>query len=1283
MALDDPAFPQSACLIPISVDAVVFKSSRSHHDHQILPPLADFSKLPGAGDPREFVSRALITPEFQAARSETRIGVHLHWMLPDAVRRTLHFDKTVARFPAAPNRWLVERMRRGEREQAWIIESDFISKMPAQPDHPTVPLLDDAAHPFRYIGRRLTLTAWQDEAERGDYWRDPVSGASLLSAVGYGDPAFAAFYPNCSTVFGFHDDNEKVLDHLGDISYQVSGWYNDARDDVLIRHRRAYDTMTSEDYAAQAARDLRLLMPDGDEAVTSLCRGSLIFQPDGSHTKRDITMVGLGNTGSEALAACLAHDLIKGLDVSAKTRAEETMQAIILDGDMRDVAIDLGAKFDQARHASGFDATDAGILWSIDALSKQNEVHTDDPQAVMPSEFAPGLAALQRVQTQFNAAQVHIEKLRAELYADWYEYQKALYASADDDGPVITSDPGSEVLQSDPDGDVEDSTPGGLTGAADALDAGQLKAHILRVHTKLERLINEQGELRFDLGATGKFVQSVSGSDASRAAKVAQAAAVVLVQIEANNANAALTELTQDDLKYRPVSYGLNKISAPRYWQAKNPVLVLGGPGARGKIHDVRDENGLSQCRIVPCPDGIAAHVTAGVGHSDIERASNIWRQQPWYPIMMEWAVDVFPAARDFAYGPDFISRSCGLDPDKVELTSDLADGVRTDEGASNERHYFTGTTVVTQHPRTMLRHQFETYLKSAIERDFEKVLRADGQVEFSKVQEQLLASIGVDPSTQNSSLDEQIIGNIEALVSQYVFHTPVDAIEHIKAAYTRLISDDFVILSQSLGGFNHAMLQHSQVLQLPVMDPNIDDSGFAQTTERLVAGHETAAPNSQSAFMPIRAGTIALDRLRVIDRFGQSRMVDMSDENQDPLITPAHIQRGKHKEHHVVLPPRLSQEARLHFRWLDAVSEDPGLEANDASSPVCGWVIPNFLDNTLDVHDANGAALGAITSSDHKGAVGGWRIAPGAAEPVAPDSIENPHLRRLVGEIISTIEKEPSYLNGLVQTCGSALQHINPVGFTQHKSAALLFGRPIAVVRACLSLELKGAPAVDRSVTALTSDIAAENTDAARTTLGFEDVNFPLRLGEFEQLNDGLVGYWQEFMDSGGQVSYSDHMLYAPQSSAPSSNHIEGRHNGKAAHLDLTVRAEPHYVTMLMDPRGEVHATTGILPTKALSIPLPQYADALEAIEVTFEIFPVLSDKDNLHLPLGPETTSSWSWIAKTGDGTWTQTGRDPEADPRIHPASEEAQFGTLQKLQDGWLKLQPISKKHKEPKQ
>ena len=45
-----------------------------------------------------------------------------------------------------------------------------------------------------------------------------------LTAVGYGDPLFAAVYTNCSSVFGFVDDG---ADNTQARRYDILGWYDE------------------------------------------------------------------------------------------------------------------------------------------------------------------------------------------------------------------------------------------------------------------------------------------------------------------------------------------------------------------------------------------------------------------------------------------------------------------------------------------------------------------------------------------------------------------------------------------------------------------------------------------------------------------------------------------------------------------------------------------------------------------------------------------------------------------------------------------------------------------------------------------------------------------------------------------------------------------------------------------------------------------------------------------------------------------------------------------------
>ena len=84
--------------------------------------------------------------------------------------------------------------------------------------------------------------------------------------------------------------------------------------------------------------------------------------------------------------------------------------------------------------------------------------------------------------------------------------------------------------------------------------------------------------------------------------------------------------------------------------------------------------------------------------------------------------------------------------------------------------------------------------------------------------------------------------------------------------------------------------------------------------------------------------------------------------------------------------------------------------------------------------------------------------------------------------------------------------------------------GRPIAVVRAVVNLELRGQPAINQDWNVFRTDIERDlkreltqagrdgGTDPPNAKLTpLKGVRFPIRLGDDYQLNDGLVGYWKE----------------------------------------------------------------------------------------------------------------------------------------------------------------------------
>ncbi|HEX8363529.1 MAG TPA: hypothetical protein VF613_25640, partial [Longimicrobium sp.] len=206
------------------------------------------------------------------------------------------------------------------------------------------------------------------------------------------------------------------------------------------------------------------------------------------------------------------------------------------------------------------------------------------------------------------------------------------------------------------------------------------------------------------------------------------------------------------------------------------------------------------------------------------------------------------------------------------------------------------------------------------------------------------------------------------------------------------------------------------------------------------------------------------------------------------------------------------------------------------------------------------------------------------------------------------------------------------------------------------------------------------------RDDAGLRDVDFPVRLGDRNHLSDGLVGY---FID--GPQPYDT--FYAPAAAAqatgvrrpapdtlrlklrPALDPPDVPYHGAAAQAaalkDATVRSARTAVTLLMDPRAAVHATTGVLPVKEIDLPAESYARALRSIEVAFFTHPVLRGAQGLELPVPDEAGFSWHWTTGVKqDGT----ARPHDEKLRAPATGDRAHFSfSPQVAQDGWLKLVP----------
>jgi hypothetical protein len=648
----------------------------------------------------------------------------------------------------------------------------------------------------------------------------------------------------------------------------------------------------------------------------------------------------------------------------------------------------------------------------------------------------------------------------------------------------------------------------------------------------------------------------------------------------------------QDDVRTAKVTYTLRRIAAPRYWQPREPVVLLTGPAAvptprHGQLQPIDVQvlaidpgQALARAQLDAIRDRLddLGHDASGDGPGFMT-----WRQQPWNTLRLEWEVEVFPTRRSnnldpesSAFRPDFISASFTLPENWPDLL------VQPGEGAiAKAANIYSGSSILTPRAAIPLLDRLEEYL--------------------------------ADPDVDLTS----------------------DTAKRLKAAQDLLTAPDFHCLSQVLGGFNDALLMHRQTWQFEIADPLgfEDDQAFAQAVRDGVQGSNRSAPQPLWDFNPIRSGALRLNRLRLVDTFGQVQDLDLNRVVvTEYLTTPEGTDL-------MLLPPRLVQPARLSFRWLAADGEPREAHNHEGGSPICGWVLPNNLDSSLMVYDGQGVALGIIT----RRAV--WEPIPGGL-PVEPEQIPNPYLAQMVGYLLSHGEE---FLASFISAVDSALASIDPESFAQHQDLALLMGRPIALVRASLDLQIQGQAAVHVGWNHLQQDMQRTSRDDD----DFPLVVFPVRLGEYQQLNDGLVGYWLE-RDGG----YADDIFYSPQSD-PVSDTLIRTHADDTAPLKLTLGAPPVSLAMLVDPRGQVHATPGVLPVKAIDIPRRQYAAALQAIEVLFLCSPVLSGPDKVGLPLPTEPGYQWSWVGPGGVAA------------EIGQASTQATFTASPNILEGWLKL------------
>lgn len=662
---------------------------------------------------------------------------------------------------------------------------------------------------------------------------------------------------------------------------------------------------------------------------------------------------------------------------------------------------------------------------------------------------------------------------------------------------------------------------------------------------------------------------------------------------------------------------------AARYWEPTEPVVLISGDLAKPSD---RFESGklLPTVLLDSTPEfsqtAISSFDLTNKGKGNIinkffdslkqkqtqyeafrESSSNTVKTlKPWHPLILEWKVGIAPLFKtdglvDSQMNDALILKNYGLNSDQPDLTP-----IGTSEYGALK--IFSGSTILTPQAKNRMQHELERYLENLHE-DHPDWEHYEG-TKPEQLKNPFVNSQGaIDPS-KISSPSYEIRAD--------------DPISMALSSYSKLDKNHF--LSQSLGGFNAGMQMLHQTYQLPIADPIgfEDDQKFAEEVLNNVQRESKMAPLPMFAFDPVRTGLLGVFEVSIIDTFGQIQKVY---DKSRPNRVEVHFSEALKEGH---LPPRIAQPARINFRWLSAGHD--GLEMNEhpISSPVCGWLVPNNLDDSLMVYDQNGNSLGSIHESVPK-----WRSAPGSSFPIEKNQLPNKHLKKVVEQLL-----EIPILSDFMELLESTQDQIDPENFALHTDLALLMGRPIAIVRASVGLEVKGKFAINQDWDSFIADMISVldpslPDETTRETNGWEHIKFPVRIGEHGQLNDGVLGYW---LDSAPEAFLST--VPVKESTLPfgSTSNSKG-YNPNEPNLALSLTDTPKTMTLLMDPRGNAHGSCGILPAKLITIPENQYKPALRKMSISFFTRPLLMPNNKVAIPLLNEPDYDWSWLVRTKD--------------------------------------------------
>ncbi|EGL18271.1 MULTISPECIES: hypothetical protein [unclassified Paenibacillus] len=1228
-----------------------------------------------------------------AGNPDDHTGVYVHWTLPDALKHGVQ-DPVTRRveFPLVPNRWLVVRFggtSAGRVSKAYLVESDAPGGAGSAAyvfDPAVIEAWKGSKDPVRQqAGGRLGGSGRQIADVLGQVfdlsgWSEKGIEQLFVKAVAPGNPLFSAFQSHCSQVFSFRDPLDDAEPECA-VSYLVAGWYSNHAEDPLQKCQSAkpsgsspvdaYKRQLAEfswtvQKAASAGPADGSAVPDGDVPQASLYHGMVLgvkwsrsgVLPTVKDKYKDPAGKGIhvavGNTSADAFKAMIErqlNDRAKNGDVKAQQLLAKMPNAA---GLLEAFQYDMLHILDQP---SGWDLLDlrirqewfgskpGGYRWTVvDAKSDRPDNLGERP----PEQW---LTALNGTQAALDEKLNELKAARRRLYDTWWKRGK--YESypvfARPDG--LTEDQFAKALSAENDPSYDPSKPEGPD-------------NIASLPRKIMDLIGEAGSL---------IGQGVPRPAEGEGQTPEEALAAGIEAFE--RAKRAQGELNADR--------SLKPVAGPRYWRANDPVVFISGAGSTGRISG--PDSSLS-CRL-------SAQIVGGITiGTDSVTADELAAALPKLPLSLP---ELASALQGDYIPPDTALQLAGavglllaefflLDPDNAPVISAGHPGITREIIAGHDPARFQGILPAFvpgdwQQPWNplLLKWVADWYPIGHSNWTFDGTdYRYDGKASGSN-DRQIGGDILLTPQTSFLFRDR-----LKKLV-----HTrqgeAEDTDEGLLDQLDGLIEDidgwDFI--SQSLGGFGSQLaVRDTRVNRSP--DPGLTftfKDGGQKTLADLVGDEYHDLPYIRSTgdtleFQGVRQGQFAFAYLAVYDAFGQVLEVigdsglsrsDVFEPILSEGLAPDAPIEAQNAQRFIQLPPRPNQHIRLDFRLIDARDAGRFADLDSLANPVAGWLLPNHLNGSVSVYDAQGGAVGdvgLITGKDGVKRVHLLYAPLGTYGNLADIEKRAPELAKMLQSLTAADEVA---FSRFLEAIDASLWTIDPLAASSDRNVSVLAGRPLALVRANLKLALDG-PAARYTGWAATFNPPPSD---------FTGNDYEVRLGDTEIRKDGLIGY---FLNGAYDRFNSVHPLAAGEEAAGYVRPI-GPGNFFSLRFDGARQAE---VMLLLDPRAAVHAVTGIVPVQALELPARFTDPVLSALNLQFRTGPILTvlqpapDKtaggENgpsgvITLPVPSDNGGQWKWLEPQSreDGpsaflTYTLTEIGQQA--RLNSRSLSLREGTLQ---------------------